>query len=431
MTLVSVYIVSHNYGRYLEKCIISLINSVKGHEEFIELALIDDNSMDNSVEIIEKYRVHFDHVIINHSNRGLIKSSNRIIKKLKGDYIVRVDADDYVEDNFISEFISIGEKKNYDLVYPDYYLVDESGKRIAHYERSHHSHIPKFNRPFHGAFTFIRRTFLEDINWYDEHFSRQDGYYLWLRAVIEKKSVYHLKAPLFNYRQHRVSLSSDRRNLLDTRYDINNKYLSSLVVQGEIPFIIPLENDDIISERISLVIALKQTNLKMICLAPEEVVHNFGERLIENGVNINIRNERQNHTYIQDVIEYVNDNNLLDFVILEPDYPLINPKTVTDIVLTAKLHNYDICNSVYAELGTFFLQRELSMVRLNRTKNKMEEVREIYRMAGGLKYFRNCSIYSDYIINGNECFSIGHIEVDKLATLRYSDLINIKHSANA
>ena len=50
--LVSIYIVNHNYGRYLEQCIDSVLRQTYSN---IELLIIDNESTDNSRDILLKY----------------------------------------------------------------------------------------------------------------------------------------------------------------------------------------------------------------------------------------------------------------------------------------------------------------------------------------------------------------------------------------
>lgn len=93
--LVSIILPNYNKALYLSETIVSVINQT--HQNW-ELIIIDDNSTDNSTEIISKYlndkRVR---LIINEQNKGANFSRNIGLRKAKGKYIVFLDADDLLE----------------------------------------------------------------------------------------------------------------------------------------------------------------------------------------------------------------------------------------------------------------------------------------------------------------------------------------------
>ena len=90
---ISIYITNHNYGKYIERAIES---AIKQTYKNIEIIIIDDYSVDNSRDIIKKYKYKKNiKIIFNKSKLGLIKSSIKAIKAAKGHFILRLDADDY------------------------------------------------------------------------------------------------------------------------------------------------------------------------------------------------------------------------------------------------------------------------------------------------------------------------------------------------
>ena len=62
----------------------------------------------------------------------------------------------------------------------------------------------------------IRKENLLDIGGYDEEFSCQDGYYLWLK-FIKKYVVRNVNLPLFYYRQHQNNLTNNSKRILFNR----------------------------------------------------------------------------------------------------------------------------------------------------------------------------------------------------------------------
>ena len=65
-----------------------------------EIIVVDDASTDNSINILNAFRRNVK-IIRNKKNIGVAKSVNKAVKIAKGEYFVRVDADDYVSSYFI------------------------------------------------------------------------------------------------------------------------------------------------------------------------------------------------------------------------------------------------------------------------------------------------------------------------------------------
>lgn len=117
---ISVIIPVYNTEKYLEKCLESVINQ---NFKEIEIIIINDHSIDNSLNIIEKYmKIDKRIVLINKKeNEGLLAVRKLGIKNAKGKYISFIDSDDWVEQNYFSDMYEIASKKNADVVISDFY----------------------------------------------------------------------------------------------------------------------------------------------------------------------------------------------------------------------------------------------------------------------------------------------------------------------
>jgi len=114
--IVSVYIVNRNYGRYIEKSIESVLKQTFKQWELI---IIDDGSKDNSKQIIEKYKILPRVTVVYQENKGLNVSNNVALRLANGQYIMRVDADDYLDENALSiMFQKMETKPELALVFP-------------------------------------------------------------------------------------------------------------------------------------------------------------------------------------------------------------------------------------------------------------------------------------------------------------------------
>lgn len=220
---VSVYIPVHNYGKYLEQAIESVLAQKFNDWELI---IIDDGSTDNSWDIIKKYVSHPKIRTMHQENNGLATTNNIALRLSQGKYIMRLDADDYLDENALLVLSNILETHpQVGLVYPDYYLVDEVGEITEIVRREKIGiEVELLDLPALGACTMIRKECLLEIGGYSEEFKCQDGYELWLK-FIESFNPYNVNIPLFYYRQHPSNLTKDRDRILRTRRCIKHTFV--------------------------------------------------------------------------------------------------------------------------------------------------------------------------------------------------------------
>lgn len=90
-TKVSVIMPVYNGEKFLEESILSILNQTFKDFEFL---LIDDGSVDQSMEIIRKFNDNRIRIIQNKTNQGLALVRNIGLKEAKGEYIAWLDCDD-------------------------------------------------------------------------------------------------------------------------------------------------------------------------------------------------------------------------------------------------------------------------------------------------------------------------------------------------
>lgn len=104
--ILSVIIPIYNSEKYLDKCISSLIESIKSanSEDRVEIICIDDASTDNGLRILNKYEKSYPNFssIFMKENKGPAAARNLGLDRSSGDFICFVDSDDFVEEDYIS-----------------------------------------------------------------------------------------------------------------------------------------------------------------------------------------------------------------------------------------------------------------------------------------------------------------------------------------
>jgi len=96
----SIVIVNYNVCYFLEQCLRSVENAIKGIEA--EVFIVDNNSVDGSVEMVKEKFNHFT-LIESGANLGFSKGNNLAIKQAKGEYVLLLNPDTFVEEGTLKK----------------------------------------------------------------------------------------------------------------------------------------------------------------------------------------------------------------------------------------------------------------------------------------------------------------------------------------
>ncbi|WP_455645410.1 glycosyltransferase [Methanosphaera sp.] len=112
---ISVIIPFHNTELYIKECIDSVLNQSYAD---IEVICVNDNSTDNSLEIIKEYKQKDDRIVIinNEINYGAGYSRNRALRFARGKYINFIDSDDWIDSSTYELTYKKVEEKNLDFI---------------------------------------------------------------------------------------------------------------------------------------------------------------------------------------------------------------------------------------------------------------------------------------------------------------------------
>lgn len=429
--LVTVYITNYNYGKFITTAIESVLNQTL--QEF-ELIIIDDGSTDNSRTIIDQYADHPKIDVIFQQNKGLNVTNNIALRAAKGSYIVRLDADDYFHPRaleLLSAELDADEKLG--LVFPDYYYVDESGQITEEFKRhDFSSDVSLLDQAAHGACTMIRTEYLRKLGGYNESFSCQDGYELWVKFIAHYR-VANVGQPLFYYRRHSSNLTRNESRILSTRAKINEVYSNDRFGSLRSVCIIPVRDETLALRKLGgrrildykVLAASPCSNIeKVIVSSPSPEVRSYVESQYREDpkVRFHLRKEedaRLNvalpHTIHAVLDSFYEKENLPDAItILTIEYPFPESYVIADAIHTLFLFDSDSLISVRQENGMMFQHRGSGMQPiLNQDKVVKLEREALYKLAGGITVIKTGNFLSqNKIVVGK----IGHIMMDQLSS---------------
>ena len=116
--LVSVVVPVYNCGKFIDRCLGSLVSQSYKN---IEIIAVNDGSSDESLSIIKTFSDSDERVrLIDQKNTGVGTARNNGVSASSGDYLLFVDGDDYADGDYIEVLVNEALANNTDLVISGY-----------------------------------------------------------------------------------------------------------------------------------------------------------------------------------------------------------------------------------------------------------------------------------------------------------------------
>ncbi|MDO4748655.1 MAG: glycosyltransferase [Eubacteriales bacterium] len=153
MNMVSVIVPIYNVEKYLCECLDSIINQTYRN---LQIILVDDGSPDNCGAICDEYAKLDVRVEVLHcKNGGLSVARNRGYNVCKGEYVLFVDSDDYLEKNAIEVLCSHMQQDNLQMLFYDALSFDETSTEVKEEEINKYIRKADYSSVSSGAQLFL------------------------------------------------------------------------------------------------------------------------------------------------------------------------------------------------------------------------------------------------------------------------------------
>ena len=249
---VSVTIVTYNSGRFIKRCIESVLEQKYGG---LEIIVIDNASTDGTVDILEQFEEHCN-IVYNPENSGFAAAQNQAISLAKGRWILTLNPDVLMLPNFIQSLVDAGNlepqigtvcgklltiKATMEL--PDEPLIDSTGiyftPTMRHLDRGSQQvdagdyRVNEYVFGATAAAALYRREMIDDISVDGEFFDpdffvyREDADVAWRAQLLGWSCMYTPDALAYHVRN---VLPGNRRALpcVINMHSVKNRFLMRL-----------------------------------------------------------------------------------------------------------------------------------------------------------------------------------------------------------
>ena len=205
MPEISVIMGAYNANRnnMIDLSIQSIINQTYADWELI---ICDDASTDGTLEVLKKYEIEDKRikVIYNEENHGLAYSLNRCLELCRGNYIARMDIDDFsVPDRLKIQKTELEHRSEYCFCTSNALLFDQNGvwgKRIMKEFVEKKDFL--FTSPFIHAALFANRKIFDEIKYSEKRASkRAEDYELFMTAYMKGHKGFNIQKKLYCIRE--------------------------------------------------------------------------------------------------------------------------------------------------------------------------------------------------------------------------------------
>lgn len=197
---------------YIRKCLDSIYKQIPSD---VQVILVDDGSIDESGKLCDDYASIYKQTFVFHqTNKGVASARNAGLRFAVGEYILWVDPDDWVSDDWFKTIDSVVSKHEPDIIVFDSKRLEYDKETKEVYGRkpgfiditTFCGDIARDIRMLSGLPNKVIRRELYDDILFDESKNMLEDYDVILSLVLKAKTVYYVPSVLYYYNQRKESL---------------------------------------------------------------------------------------------------------------------------------------------------------------------------------------------------------------------------------
>ena len=177
--MISFIVPTHNYGKYLKRCIFSIL---KNNPKYIrEIIIINDASADNTDNIatsLKQKKIKY----FKKNFKNLSKTMNFAIKMTSGNLLCKIDPDDEIKKNFAELHYKKFVKLKSDFLYSNFIIKKSNSRKKEIKIQKINPIFKKFQYP-HGSGCLFKKKIWLNVKGYNEKIYYQDDYDFWLKII--------------------------------------------------------------------------------------------------------------------------------------------------------------------------------------------------------------------------------------------------------
>lgn len=219
MKILSIIIPIYNMKFYLPRCLQSL--DYQCFDDDVEIILVDDGSIDNSLEICQDAASKDKHYrVIHQKNQGVSAARNVGLANAQGEYIAWIDPDDYITNDWYAT-VKKELSSSPDMIYFDMYTLTGNKFQEINFDKRSRTLSKKElceelavgNRiQSHLWSKIIRRSFFEQP--FSTKYSYCEDFAVLHHVCWHVKECRYIHKPLYVYRQVEKSITNDEEKML-------------------------------------------------------------------------------------------------------------------------------------------------------------------------------------------------------------------------
>ena len=227
--VVSIIIPMYNSEQYIERCILSLIKQKYGN---IEIIVVDDGSIDQGKRIVKKLQ-NMDRriVYLYQKNSGPGRARNYAIGVSSGKYLLFVDSDDYLSDDYVLHLVNQAEENEAELAIGGYTLTYSDRKKevqfIPNYYKKNEAEEWAYRISSTCSRLYLKEFWIKhNIRFSEEKGARAEDVPIVLYTNVMAKNISIVKNSGYFYYQHSQSAmhSKDSTPFFFPYYEFSNMY---------------------------------------------------------------------------------------------------------------------------------------------------------------------------------------------------------------